>query len=112
MAALADLLHVFGEALEAARPAVLVLVARIDGLEHRLVQRELRLLAFRGEAHRQHGFMAALAGLVLPRPGANDALGWCYLAIEAAQPVIDAIRPTHQHEERAARAKIHLAARQ
>src|ERR1700737_3908555 len=37
--------QVFGEALEGAGPAVLVLVAARDGLEDRLMQPELRLVA-------------------------------------------------------------------
>src|SRR5262245_62103953 len=74
VAVLVDLLHVRGEALEAARPAVVVRIARRDRLEYRLMQREARLAALLGEADGERGLVAQLPRLVFPCPGAGDAL--------------------------------------
>src|SRR5262249_36432841 len=93
-------------------PAVVVRVARLGRLEHRLVERQPGLVAGLGEADRKYGLVAAVAFRVLPGPGAGDALGWSDLAIDAAQTAIGAFGRAHPHEEAAAGAEIDLALRQ
>src|SRR5437016_13733271 len=55
-----SLCQVFVETIQAARPAVLMPVARRDRLERRLVQGELRLRTLLGEAHRQQHCVTGL----------------------------------------------------
>src|SRR5882724_10243136 len=87
--------QVLGEALEGAGPALLVLVAARDGLEDRLMQPELRLVAAFREGHRHQGLVAGFAVGILPGKRKNQALRLYHLAVDALFPIFRTLGRAH-----------------
>src|SRR2546427_2959058 len=75
-----SLCQVFVETIQAARPAVMMPVARRDRLERRLVQGELRLRTLLGEAHRhQHsvtGLPSASTQVQVQTSRSGSTISW------------------------------------
>src|SRR3989442_4125323 len=87
--------RVFGKTVQAAGPAALMRIACRDGLEHGLVQGQLRLRAVLGEAHRHQRFVARLALRIFPGPGEHEPFWLRDLAIDALQPMVEAVARAH-----------------
>src|SRR5713101_2799297 len=78
------LCQMLGQAVEGARPAALMAVASLGGLEDGLAEGHPRLALMLGEGDRHQRLVAAAAALVVPGEGEDQALGRYHLAIDAA----------------------------
>src|SRR5881296_3697273 len=101
--------HVFGETVEAARPAALMRVARRHRLEDGLTHGEPRLSTVLGEGYRHQRFVAGLALRILPGPREDEPHRLHDLAIDAPQPMVGALGRAHAEAIDAARADVHRA---
>src|SRR5580698_4639354 len=97
-----------GELVQALAPTAAVSIAGTHGLERRLAQRELGLLAERLEGGGHHRLMAALA-LLLPGMGEGYLPIGHHFPVHAAQPEFRSIGRTHAGTPSAAGAHLALA---
>src|SRR5690349_13888037 len=79
------------QAIKARRPAALVKISALFVEEARLVQHEARATWCRFKSHIDHGFVTALAGGVLPRPGEDEAARRIDVEILAAHCIAGAV---------------------
>src|SRR5580704_10028045 len=86
-----------------------MVVPSLGCLEHRLVQCQPRLCALFGKGHGGEQFVAWMTVGVLPCKGEDDALRLDDFAIDAALPVLGAVRRSHAEAVGTADADVHFA---